>query len=96
MDDVSEEEKWRRFRVIEKLQEGIAAEHHEKLMNKTVSVLFEEKKHRRWLGRTENMDLVFADSEEDLTGKLLPITINWTSPWTMGGEWGERLLVGSW
>jgi len=49
-------------------------------------VLFEEKKHRRWLGRTENMDLVFADSEDDLTGKILPVKINWTSPWTMGGE----------
>lgn len=85
-DDVSDEEKWRRFRVIEKLQEGIAAEHHEKLLNQTVNVLFEEKKHRRWLGRTENMDLVFADSDEDLTGKLLPVKINWTSPWTMGGE----------
>ena len=85
-DDVSEEEKWRRFRVIENLQEGIAAEYHEKLMGQTLPVLFEEKKHRRWLGRTENMDLVFADSEEDLTGQILPVKINWTSPWTMGGE----------
>ena len=85
-DDVSEEEKWRRFRVIEKLQEEIARDYHEKLLDRTVSVLFEEKKHRRWLGRTENMDLVFTDSDEDLTGKTLPIKINWTSPWTMGGE----------
>ena len=89
-DDVSDEEKWRRFRVIEKLQEKIAAEHHEKLLDQTVSVLFEERKHRRWLGRTENMDLVFADSDEDLTGKLLPVRITWASPWTMGGD-----LVGS-
>ena len=72
--------------MIEKLQEDIAAEHHEKLLDQTVSVLFEERKHRRWLGRTENMDLVFADSDEDLTGKTLPVKINWTSPWTMGGE----------
>ena len=85
-DDVSEEEKWRRFRVIEKLQEDIAAEYHEKLSGQTVKVMFEEKKHRRWLGRTENIDLVFADSDEDLTGQLLPVKINWTSPWTMGGE----------
>ncbi len=85
-DDVSEEEKWRRFRVIEKLQEDIAAEYHEKLLGQTVRVMFEEKKHRRWLGRTENMDLVFADSDNDLTGQILPVKINWTSPWTMGGE----------
>ena len=85
-DDVSEEEKWRRFRVIEKLQEDIAAEYHEKMLDRTVNVLFEEKKHRRWLGRTENMDLVFADSEDDLTGQILPVKINWISPWTMGGE----------
>ena len=85
-DDVSDEEKWRRFRVIEKLQEEIAAEYHEKLMGQTVPVLFEEVKHRRWLGRTENMDLVFAESAKDLTGKILPVKINWTSPWTMGGN----------
>ena len=85
-DDVSDEEKWRRFRVIQKLQEGIQADYHEKLQDQIVNVLFEERKHRRWLGRTENMDLVFADSDEDLTGKLLPVKITWTSPWTMGGE----------
>ncbi|MBR6090248.1 MAG: tRNA (N6-isopentenyl adenosine(37)-C2)-methylthiotransferase MiaB [Anaerolineaceae bacterium] len=85
-DDVSDEEKWRRFRVIEKLQEEIARDYHEKLLEQTVPVLFEERKHGRWLGRTENMDLVFAESDENLIGKTLPVRINWASPWTMGGE----------
>ncbi len=85
-DDVSDEEKWRRFRVIETLQEGIAADLHAPLLGKTCQVLFEEKKKSRWLGRTEHMDLVYVDSDQDLTGKILPVKINWTGPWTMIGE----------
>ena len=39
----------------------------------------------RWVGRTENMDLVYAESESDLTGRYLPVRIDWTGPWTMIG-----------
>lgn len=85
-DTMTEEEKWRRFRVIEKLQEGIAAEIHAKSLDQTVMVLFEQQKSHRWIGRTENMDLVYVHSEEDLTGKLLPVHITWTGPWTLIGE----------
>lgn len=84
--DVSDPEKWRRFRVIEELQESIAAEIHEKLLGTTVEVLFEEKKRGRWVGRTENMDLVYVDSDEDLTGRYLPVEIEWTGPWTLIGK----------
>lgn len=85
-DDVSDEEKWRRFRIIEALQEEIAAEHHAKWLGKTIEVLFEEKKRGRWVGRSENMDLVYVDSDEDLTGRYLPVKIEWTGPWTMIGS----------
>ena len=84
-DDVGEEEKWRRFRAVEELQEGIAAEIHSRFLGQTVEVLFEEKKRDRWVGRTENMDLVYAESESDLTGRYLPVRIDWTGPWTMIG-----------
>lgn len=84
-DDVGEEEKWRRFRAVEELQEGIAAELHSRFLGRTVEVLFEEKKRDRWVGRTENMDLVYAESESDLTGRYLPVRIDWTGPWTMIG-----------
>ncbi len=86
LDDVSDEEKWRRFRTVETLQERIATELHAALEGKILPVLFEEKQKGRWMGRTEHMDLVYVESESDLTGLILPVKINWTGPWTMIGE----------
>lgn len=86
-DDVPDEEKWRRFRELEALQESIATEIHAGYLDKTVPVLFEEKsKKGRWRGRTETNKLVFAESETDLKGQLLPVKINWTGPWSMLGQ----------
>jgi len=85
-DDVPDEEKWRRFRAVETLQERIATELHATLEGKILPVLFEEKQKGRWMGRTEHMDLVYVESESDLTGLILPVKINWTGPWTMIGE----------
>ncbi|HQN63229.1 MAG TPA: tRNA (N6-isopentenyl adenosine(37)-C2)-methylthiotransferase MiaB [Flexilinea sp.] len=85
-DDVSDEEKWRRFRTVETLQEQIATELHAALEGKILPVLFEEKQKGRWMGRTEHMDLVYVESESDLTGLILPVKMNWTGPWTMIGE----------
>lgn len=85
-DDVPDQVKWQRFRTIEALQETIAAEKHAALLGSTVEVLFEEKKKHRWQGRTENMDLVFVESGLDLRGKLLPVKIEWTGPWSLIGS----------
>ena len=49
-DDVPEEEKMRRFRLLEELQEGIAGEINARYLGETVEVLFEEKVHGRWQG----------------------------------------------
>ena len=86
-DDVPDEEKWRRFRLLEELQEGIATEIHATYKNQSVPVLFEEKsKKGRWRGHTETNKLVFAESEQDLRGQLLNVTIDWTGPWSMLGH----------
>ncbi len=82
-DDVSEEEKWRRYRLLEELQESIATEIHAKLLGETVDVLFEEKVKGRWRGRTPTNKLVFVESDDDLRGQILPVQITWTGPWSM-------------
>ncbi len=85
-DNVPDEEKWRRFRILEKIQEEIAAEIHARCLNTTVEVLFEEKVKKRWRGRTPSNKLVFVESDENLFGKVLPITIDWSGPWSMIGH----------
>ena len=85
--DVPEMEKWRRFRTLEDLQERIASQIHASYLKRTVPVLFEERsKKGRWRGRTETNKLVFADSKDDLQGKILPVSIHWTGPWSMLGN----------
>jgi len=82
-DDVGEEEKWRRFRLLEDLQEGLAAEINARHQGEKVEVLFEEKVRGRWRGRTSTNKLVFVESDDDLRGKILLVTVTWTGPWSM-------------
>ncbi len=82
-DDVPEEEKMRRFRMLEELQAEIAAEINARYLGETVEVLFEEKVKGRWKGRTPTNKLVFVESEEDLRGRVERVTITWTGPWSM-------------
>jgi tRNA-2-methylthio-N6-dimethylallyladenosine synthase len=89
-DDVPEEEKMRRFRALEELQEGIAAEINARYLGERVAVLFEEKVKGRWKGRTETNKLVFVEADADLRGQVLPVTVTWTGPWSMQGKLGEK------
>ena len=92
-DDVPDEEKWRRFRVLEEQQEGIAAEINTKYLGEKVEVLIEEKVRGRWRGRTPTNKLVFVESEKDLRGQLLDVTITWTGPWSMQGAMPRRVGI---
>ncbi len=82
-DNVPEEEKMRRLHLLDDLQEGIVAEINKKYLGQTVDVLFEEKVKGRWRGRTPTNKLVFVESEDDLKGKIVPVTVTWTGPWSM-------------
>ncbi len=82
-DGVPDEEKMRRFRLLEDLQEKIGGEINAQFLGQKVEVLFEDKVKGRWRGRTPTNKLVFVESEADLRGKVLPVTVTWTGPWSM-------------
>jgi tRNA-2-methylthio-N6-dimethylallyladenosine synthase len=82
-DNVPDEEKMRRFRLLEELQEKIVDGINRNYLGRSVEVLFEEKVKNRWKGRTPTNKLVFVESDEDLKGRIVPVTITWTGPWSM-------------
>jgi len=82
-DNVSDEEKMRRFRMLEELQEQVIAEINTKYLGQTVNVLFEDKVKNHWKGRTPTNKLVFVESDEALKGRIMPVTVTWTGPWSM-------------
>lgn len=85
-DSVPAEEKMRRFRLLEDLQEGILRELNQPLLGTSVPVLFEYRLKGRWYGRTPTNRIVFTDSEEDLTGMERQVKIDWTGPWSLVGS----------
>jgi tRNA-2-methylthio-N6-dimethylallyladenosine synthase len=92
LDDVDDSQKMARFRILEELQQNIVSQINRDYLGRTTEVLFEEKVRDRWKGRTPTNKLVFVESDEDLAGKTLSVSITWTGPWSMQGT-PAKLLV---
>ena len=85
-DNIPDEEKERRRQLVEKLQENIATEINANLLGKTVEVLVEDRKRDKWQGRSRSGKLVFFISDDNLLGRLVPVRINKTGPWSLQGK----------
>lgn len=87
-DDVPPQEKERRRKAIEDLQAQSVGKINARLLGQTVEVLVEGRHKQRWRGRTRTNKLVFFEAEgaDDLHGKLIPVTIAWTGPWSLIGR----------
>lgn len=85
-DDVPEDEKMRRFRLLEDLQAEIAAEINARYLGQTVEVLVEENHKGKWKGRTRTNKLVFFTDADDWQGRTAQVTITHTSAWSLQGE----------
>jgi tRNA-2-methylthio-N6-dimethylallyladenosine synthase len=90
-DDVPEEEKMLRLKVLEDLQAGIVGEINARLLGQTVEILVEENHKGKWKGRTRTNKIVFfEDGDLDWTGRLAEVTITKTGPWSLQGRVDSR------
>ena len=92
-DDVPLEEKTRRLKAVEALQEQIATERNANYLDRTVEVLIEGKNKGKWQGRTRTDKLVFVENEAPLLGQLVNVRITRTSPWSLQGTIEEQELT---
>ncbi len=82
-DDVPEEEKVRRHKRLEELQEQVSAEINAAYLGETVEVLVEDRHKGKWRGRNRQNKLVFIESDLPLRGRLVQAQVTWTGPWSM-------------
>ncbi|NLB70794.1 MAG: tRNA (N6-isopentenyl adenosine(37)-C2)-methylthiotransferase MiaB [Chloroflexi bacterium] len=85
-DNVSAEEKMRRFRSLEDLQKVVVGKINEQFLGQIQPILFESRAKNKWRGRTPTNRLVFVENEQDLVGELRDVRITWTGPWSLQGE----------
>ncbi len=90
-DDISEDEKRRRYHVIEQLQKRVSQGKTRRYFDQTVEVLVEGKSKGRWRGRTPHNKLVFFDDPGELRGEIVHVHITHAGPWSMSGE---RVMTG--
>ena len=84
-DNVPAEEKKRRMKVVESVQERIATEINAGLLNTTQEVLVESRERGKWRGRNRNDKLIFFEDARDLQGETVNVRIEKTSPWSLQG-----------
>jgi len=89
-DDVSEEEKLRRLRILIELQKKISLEKNKGLIGKTQEVLIDGKSKRdkkSWKGKSRtNKTVIIKDAPDDLLGKIVSVKILDCDSWTLFGE----------
>lgn len=82
-DDVSREEKDRRRKLLEELQEDVVDELNSGYLDRTVEVLVEGFHKGKWRSRTRTNKLVFFEDDRDRLGDVVDVRITWTGPWSM-------------
>ncbi len=85
-DDLSEAVKEERWKIIEDVQARILEEKNRPLRGQNVPVLVEGRFKERWRGRTPHGKVVFFDDPRELRGRIIPIYVDWTGPYSLIGH----------
>tara|TARA_B100000749_G_scaffold235551_1_gene193310 strand:+ start:247 stop:843 length:597 start_codon:yes stop_codon:yes gene_type:complete len=84
-DDIPQEEKTRRLKNMDILQEEILTGINHSLVGEKVEVLVEGRKRGKLHGRTRTDKLVFIEESSVSIGSLQDVLIEKTSPWSLQG-----------
>ena len=85
-DDIPQEEKTRRLKHMDTLQESILAEKNNSFIGDTVQVLVEGRKRGKLHGRTRTDKLVFIDESKASIGSIQDVLVEKSSPWSLQGS----------
>jgi len=85
---IEQKEAKNRLKQFQKLADEIKINYRKSLINKTLSVLFENKikDENKYFGRDEHSNSVIVESKENLTGKIKKIKILNANHNTLFGE----------
>ena len=87
VDDVPSDEKLRRLKALDALQENLSRAINERLVGTMQRVLVENQHKDKWRGRTPTNKLVFfPDATKDWAGTLADVRIVAAGAWSMQGE----------
>lgn len=89
VDKITNDEKQRRLRVTNQLQAEIGHDINQKLIGRTLPVLFDSMAPKRegyLMGRTEGDKIVFAQADASLMGKIVLVQVKSATAWSMEAD----------
>ncbi|MEZ5359606.1 MAG: tRNA (N6-isopentenyl adenosine(37)-C2)-methylthiotransferase MiaB [Candidatus Zixiibacteriota bacterium] len=89
IDDIPEETKLARLQTLIDLQKDISALVNQREIGKTRTVLVDGTSRRDasiWKGKTEGNKTILIRSEQDIKGRIVPVTVLRADSWTLHGE----------
>ena len=84
-DDISSEEKEKRFKDLTKVLETELKKKNKKLTGQTARVLLDGKKNNKFFGRTEGMKLIEVSGENLKIGEFYDVKITEADAWALRG-----------